>query len=168
MRRASHSIALLLSALLAAARPAGADDAVGRWALHGEGLGQQAVWTGAGLRISVRCERGDPMVMLRITAPGLTPGLQRVTLVVDGLQMDYPVSKSGTTVAPSLESRIALDAPVLDRMLVARRFGVAAGGLHHAAGTPGPALARVVRDCRGLHWPREARIDSSDAGLAKK
>jgi hypothetical protein len=161
MRTTSRSaLVLLVPALVAAA----ADQ---HWQLRGTGVGSEAVWAGSNGQPSawLRCDRGDPVLVLRIAPAQLPRDTEQVTLDADGTGMDYPVSRAG---APGLASRIALDAPILDRMLVARRFTVTAGPQTLATGSPGTALARVVRACRALHWPREARIDPSEAGFAKK
>jgi hypothetical protein len=125
------------------------------------------VWTnGAGVpRAWLRCDRGDPVLLLHIAPAQLPDDTDQLTLEADGIGMDYPAVHAGEA---GLASRIALDAPILDRMLVARRFAVSSGGRTLATGSPGAALARVVRACRALHWPRDARIEPRDAGLAKK
>ncbi|AXK72929.1 hypothetical protein DWG18_12010 [Lysobacter sp. TY2-98] len=138
-----------------------------RWQARGEGLGAQAAWRmpGDGAGLIVQCDRGAARMLLRIEATALPSGLDKASLVADGIGMDYPLDRrsSGGYVA-----RIALDAPILDRMLVARSFTLYGGGRLLQTGTPGEALGRVVRACRDLHWPREASIDPSEAGLAKK
>ena len=116
-------------------------------------------------RVSLHCDQGDPVLLLRVDAGPLPHPPARITLQADGTAMDYPVSRAPDGVPGS---RIALDAPILDRMLVARRFAVSAGGRTLATGSPGAALVRVAGTCRALHWPREARIEPSDAGFAKK
>ena len=137
----------------------------GRWQLRGTGIRSQAVWTAGGEPLLwLRCDHGDPVLVLRVAPAQLSTGADQVTLVADGTGMDYPVARGADR---GLSSRIALDAPILDRMLVARRFAVFAGGRTLATGSPGEALVRVVRACRALHWPRDARIEPSDAGFAK-
>ncbi|GAB6195917.1 hypothetical protein PAGU2595_012230 [Lysobacter xanthus] len=160
----------MLSVALATVAGAGAAAEGGRWAIRGDGPSMQAVWQPPrpARRLWMRCDRGDPVLLLQIDAAGLPAGLQHVVLVADGLRIDYPVQKASLAGVPVFDSRIALDAPVLDRMLVAHRFAIDGGGRVEAVGTPGLALARLVRACRELHWPREASIDPSEAGFAKK
>ncbi|GAB1596722.1 hypothetical protein [Lysobacter claricitrinus] len=164
-------------ALLVSARANAAPAAVGqattaasatiRWQARGEGLGAQAAWLAPSgdAGVIMQCDRGDPRVLLRIDASILPDELQQVTLIADGIGMEYPLER---TTAGGYRSKIALDAPILDRMLLARSFTLYGGGRAVRTGVPGDALARVVRTCRELHWPRDARIDPSDAGLAKK
>lgn len=156
--------------MAAMAAASGASAAVGAlvdgWQPRGDGTGASATWQGRGGDpfVRIRCNHGDPRLDLRITSATLPADLHQVTLVADEVGVDYPVERSGA----SLAARIALDAPILDRMLVARQFAIVVGGRSLSTGLPGETLARVVRACRALHWPREARIDPSDAGLAKK
>ncbi|TZF91431.1 hypothetical protein [Cognatilysobacter lacus] len=156
---------VVLAALVAASAPAA--PSVAHWQLRGSGIDAQAVASGSDgeARVSLRCERGDPVLLLRIAAGLLPPDPTQVTLVADGTGMDYPVVHSE---GQALTSRIALDAPILDRMLAAHDFEVSARGRTLATGSPGDALARVVSACRDLHWPRDARIAPSDAGLANR
>ena len=172
MRRSSHSVGPILAWAALVGLPAGLASAAGtlpldQWHPRGEGLAAEAVWGSAdgATQLRMRCDRADARILLRIDAPAFPAGLQEVTLVADGVGMAYPMepTSDGRYVA-----RIALDAPILDRMLVARGFNVAAGGTVVRTGVPGRALSRVVRACRELHWPRAARIESSDAGFAKK
>ena len=176
MRRASHYrwtvLGLLLTAAVAAPAPA-ADAIAGgastspRWHPRGDGLRAQAAWQpaiGSG-GVIMQCDRGDPRMVLRIDPDLLPSGLQQITLVADSIGVEYPVERTGEG---GYVSKIALDAPILDRMLVARSFPLGGGGRRVKTGMPGAAVARVVRACREFHWPREARIDPSDAGLAKK
>lgn len=120
--------------------------------------------------------------MLRVPAPASAAPVERVRLAADGVVVDYPVQASAWRGVPTLIARIALDAPILDRMLVARDFTVLVTGRSLRTGEPGAALARVVRLCREAHWPRvaatglrparsslrPASMDPSEAGFAKK
>lgn len=168
-RAAAFGVALALFALapaLAADRgdPPAVVDA--RWQPRGDGTSAQAAWRmpdGGG--VTLQCDRGDARILLRVDAGVLPAGLDKLTLVADGVGMDYPLDRSGSG---GYVSRIALDAPILDRILLAQAFSLQGGGRTVQTGVPGDALARVVRACRELHWPRAARIDPSDAGLAKK
>jgi hypothetical protein len=165
MRLTSRYLSVSLLAFAALAQAAGSSSA--RWQARGSGVGREAVWTAGNgePRAWLRCDRGDPVLVLRIAPSVLPQEVDQVILGADGTEMDYPATRGP---APGLASRIALDAPILDRMLVAQRFTISAGGRTLATGSPGTALARVVRACRALHWPREARIDPNEAGLAKK
>jgi hypothetical protein len=156
--------ALLLGAGAACLPAAAAAD--GRWRVRGAGIGTSAVWTttDGGAWVSVHCDQGDPVLILRIDAGKGVRSPTQIMLRADGTGMEYPIARTDGHLA----SRIALDAPILDRMLVARRFDLATNGLTLATGAPGEPLARVVRACRALHWPRDARIDPSEAGFAKK
>lgn len=174
MRRRSQFAALLLPAALAAGGLTAANGSAGGshlgptgvWHPRGNGPTAMASWRGREGEpyVSIRCDRNDPRLLLRVASPHLPVDIDTVTLVADGVGMDYPVERSTGAVT----ARIALDAPILDRMVVARAFGIVAGGRQMSTGVPGEALARVVRACRALYWPREARIEASDAGLAKK
>ena len=156
--------ALVLAWTVATAGAVVADDA--RWRARGDGIGAQAAWRGAaGTGATLQCEQGDARLLLRIDRAVLPAGLEKITLIADGTGMDYPVERAN---AGGYVSKIALDAPILDRMLLARAFTLQGGGRSLQTGIPGEALARVVRACRAHHWPREARIDPSDAGFAKK
>ncbi|HZX80735.1 MAG TPA: hypothetical protein VFE72_07285 [Lysobacter sp.] len=177
--------ALPLLLLAGAVSAAGHDPgAIGtHWRPRGDGIDAQARWVAPdGLRIEFRCDAAEPRILLRLAGDRLPLRLPQVTLVADGIAMPYPVERSGNDVRPGFVTRIALDAPILDRMLVARAFTLTAGERSVATGVPGDALARVVRACRAHHWPREtgsslrparsslrpARMVPSDAGLAKK
>jgi hypothetical protein len=165
IRVGGSALGCALAALCVAPATA-AVSADGRWQLRGSGIRAEAVWTArdGAPRLRLACDHGDPVLVLHV-APAQLPRADQVALVADGTGMDYPLSRDADR---SLSSRIALDAPILDRMLVARRFEVSAGGRTLATGSPGAALVRLVRACRALHWPREARMAPSDAGLAKK
>lgn len=160
---------MLLGVFACVALPGATPAAADRWQRRGDGLDAEAVWASAtgDARLLMRCDRGSPRIDLRLTSGELPPDLQRLTLVADDTAMDYPLEKAATDGVRGYRAKIALDAPILDRMLVARSFTVLAGGRVVQTGVPGNALARIVRTCREHHWPREARIDPSDAGLAK-
>src|SRR5690349_17794071 len=130
------AVAALAAGLAAAGTPAAAAVAAdGRWQLRGSGIRAQAVWTARDgePRVWLRCDPGDPVLDLRIAPAQVVPGDGQVTLLADGTGMDYPVARGADR---ALSSRIALDAPILDRMLVARRFAVSAGGRTLATGSP--------------------------------
>lgn len=156
MRTASRFCAiltLLLSAGIAAGR--GADTPDARWRQYGDGLQAQARWTARdGLRIQVQCDPGDPRIVLRLAGDHLPSKLPQLVLVADGTAVPYPVERTGVGTRPAFVTRIALDAPILDRMLVARSFALKLGDRTVASGVPGSALASVVRACRAHHWPR--------------
>ncbi|MGY4514916.1 hypothetical protein ACVWWW_000484 [Lysobacter sp. HA18] len=176
MRRPSHSsarpirlafaLAAFVCAFAAFASPP-ASQTVGHWQARGDGVGAQAAWRipPGDSGITLQCDHGDPRVLLRIDGSVLPSDLQQVSLIADGIGMEYPLERSA---AGGYRSKIALDAPILDRMLVAKSFTLFGGGRAVRTGVPGDALARVVRACRELHWPRDARMDPSDAGFAKK
>lgn len=189
MRSLSHScrVLALLAGLLGVA-PAVAD---GRWQSRVDGGRIEADWRSpdGATRLRARCDRGDPVIVLRIRSAALPAGLQTLTLAADAVRMGYPLQRTEADDGPGYVARIALDAPILDRILLARAFSLAGGGHTVQAGVPGDALARVVVACRAIHWPRDARrangragvgvadagaqprvarIASSDAGLAKK
>jgi hypothetical protein len=148
--------AALATAALPALAPVGAGGAVpdGRWRLRGRGIGAEAIWTARpdAPHLRLRCDQGDPVLVLEIGPSTLPRSASQVRLVADATGMEYPMQRDGS----KLVSRIALDAPILDRMLLAQRFAVSAGGITVVTGAPGDALAHVVRTCRALHWPREA------------
>lgn len=146
-----------------AARPAPAFE---RWQLRGSGLDAEAVWqaTTGDASLRLRCDRGDPRIDLGLRSSELATDLHRLTLVADGTSMDYPLDRT----AYGYRARIALDAPILDRMLVAQQFTVLAGGRAVQTGAPGTTLARVVRTCRDHHWPRPARSASRREDRAER
>ncbi|HEY4560229.1 MAG TPA: hypothetical protein VIG54_05770 [Lysobacter sp.] len=146
-------MALLLSSGAAVGR--GADTPDDRWRPHGNGLQAQARWTARdGLRVQLQCDPGEPRVVLRLSGDHLPSKLPQLLLAADGTAVAYPVERTGVGARPAFVTRIALDAPILDRMLVARAFALKLGERTVAAGVPGGALARVVRACRAHHWPR--------------
>lgn len=164
-----------------------------RWQPRGTGVASEADWRASdgATRVRIRCDRGDARLVLRIDSDALPAGLQSVALVADGVDMAYPLQKADAAGETAYVARLALDAPILDRILAARAFTLLAGAHTVRTGVPGDALARVVRACRARYWPREAaararqrsnasgarmaasplrdpRMASSEAGLAKK
>jgi hypothetical protein len=71
-----------------------------------------------------------------------------VVVEADGVRMDYPAERREDALAPVLVTRIALDAPIVDRLLMARRMVVTAGSDAIATTAPGDALRAVVDACR--------------------
>lgn len=168
---AGPALALLLASSTALG---GGASAAADWRTRGEGLEARAVWQApdGDPTVSLDCEQGEPRVRLRVASARLPVRVKHVRIAADGVAMDYPVEAAG---AGAVVARIALDAPLLDRMLVAQALTVGIGGRLLQTGLPGAPFHRVVRTCRDLHWPRdarapsrEARIEPSEAGLAKK
>lgn len=161
MRIASHSSTLsaaLVVAVLAwraAAAPLPDD-----WREHGAGVEAEASWlsTDGATKIEARCDRAAPRILLHVRPSPPQAGVQAIALIADAVSMRYPVERVGASDDAAYVAKIALDAPILDRILVARSFRIDAGGRTTLTGVPGSALARVVRACRTLHWPRDPRV----------
>ena len=153
---------LLAGAAMAAAGGAGAVEVP--WRGYGDGIDARARWTAPdGLRVELRCDAAESRIVLRLSGDHLPSRLSQVMLIADGIAMAYPADRTGGDARPAFLTRIALDAPILDRMLVARAFTLRAGERAVATGVPGDALARVVRACRAHYWPREAAAPARPA-----
>lgn len=122
---------------------------VGAWHLQ-ESFPPRAVWgvpAGEGL-VTVGCDRGAGQLVLDRQAIGVADGVRVVTLDADGVRMDYPAERRDDALAPVLVTRIALDAPILDRLLLARRAAFVAGDDTITTTAPGASLQAVVDACR--------------------
>jgi hypothetical protein len=121
----------------------------GRWLLQ-ESHPPRAVWGAPGSEgvLLLSCDPAAGQLLLERQAPGAPEDIRVLTLQADGVRMDYPAHRVETPLAPMLATRIALDAPILDRLLMAGRMTVAAGGDVVATTAPGAPLRAVVEACR--------------------
>lgn len=134
-----------------AAMPAAATSAMatGQWFLQ-ESDPPRAVWgvpASEGM-LSFSCDRANAQLLLERQAIGVPDDVRLVSIDADGTRMDYPAERTDAALAPVLVTPIALDAPILDRMLMARRMAVTAGADVIATVAPGPSLRAVVDACR--------------------
>lgn len=121
----------------------------GRWLLR-ETYPPTATWgvpDSEGI-LTFSCDRGRRQLVMQRQATGVADGVRMVSLDADGTRMDYPAERIEATLAPAMVTPIALDAPILDRLLAARRIRIVAGGDAVVAAGPGAALAAVVDACR--------------------
>jgi hypothetical protein len=94
------------------------------------------------------CDRAAGQLVLERQAIGVPDDVRVVTLDADGVRMDYPAERREDALAPVLVTRVALDAPILDRLLMAQRVVFTAGTDTIATTAPGPSLRAVVDACR--------------------
>ena len=123
---------------------------VGTWHLQ-ESFPPRAVWgvpAGEGM-LSLGCDRAAAQLVLERQAIGVPDGIRVVTLDADGVRMDFPAERRDDALAPVLVTRIALDAPIVDRLLLARRAAFGAGTDTITTTAPGASLQAVVDACRG-------------------
>lgn len=121
----------------------------GRWFLQ-ESDPPTAAWgvPGSEGMLTIGCDRAGGQLLLERQAVGVPDDVRVVVLDADGVRMDYPAERRETTLAPMLVTRVALDAPILDRLLGAQRMRVVAGDDVIATRAPGHALRAVVEACR--------------------
>ena len=123
--------------------------AAGRWLLQ-ESDPPRAVWgvpASVGM-LAFSCDRANGQLVLERQAVGVPEHVRLVSIDADGTRMDYPAKRVDATLAPLLVTPIALDAPILDRMLIARAVVVTAGTDAIATVAPGASLQAVVDACR--------------------
>lgn len=121
----------------------------GQWFLQ-ESDPPRAVWgmpASEGM-LTFSCDRENAQLVLERQATGVSQDVRLVSIEADGTRMDYPAERAETPLAPVLVTPIALDAPILDRMLIARYVVVTAGTDAIATVAPGPSLRAVVDACR--------------------
>lgn len=126
----------------------------GRWMLQ-ESDPPRAVWgvPDSEAMLSLGCERGSGQLLLERQAIGVGHDVRVLSLEADDLRMDYPAERVDGALAPLLVTRIALDAPILDRLMIAARMAVVAGDDAIATTAPGASLRAVVDACRGAQPP---------------
>lgn len=126
----------------------------GRWMLQ-ESDPPRAVWgvPDSEAMLSLGCERGSGQLLLERQAIGVGDDVRVLGLEADDLRMDYPAERVDGVLAPLLVTRIALDAPILDRLMIAARMAVVAGDDAIATTAPGASLRAVVDACRGAQPP---------------
>jgi hypothetical protein len=121
----------------------------GRWHLQ-ESDPPRAAWgvpDSEGM-LTLGCDRAGARLVLERQAIGVPDDVRVVVVEADGVRMDYPAERREDALAPVLVTRIALDAPIVDRLLMARRMVVTAGSDAIATTAPGDALRAVVDACR--------------------
>lgn len=121
----------------------------GQWFLQ-ESEPPRAVWgvpASEGM-LSLSCDREGLQLVLERQAIGVAEDVRLASIEADGTRMDYPAERVDTALAPMLRTRIALDAPIVDRMLIASRVAVTAGTDTVATVSPGPFLRAVIDGCR--------------------
>lgn len=121
----------------------------GQWHLQ-ESYPPRAVWgvPASEGQLDFACDRAQGQLVMTRHAVGVPDGVRLVSLEADGTRMDYPAERRDTALAPMLVTPIALDAPIVDRLLVARRMVVTAGSDAIVTTAPGEALRAVVDACR--------------------
>lgn len=121
----------------------------GRWLLQ-ESYPPRAVWGAPDSEgvLQLSCDPASGQLLLERQAVDVPEDVRVLTLQADGVRMDYPAERVETALAPMLATRIALDAPLLDRLLIATRMTVAAGKDVVTTTAPGPSLRAVVEACR--------------------
>lgn len=132
----------------------------GRWSLR-ESYPPVAAWgvPDSEAMLTFACDGAGHQLVLERQAVGVPDSVRLVSIDADGTRLDYPAERIEATLAPNLVTRIALDAPILDRLLGARRIEVLAGEDAIVATAPGAALRPVVEACR-----RGADAAGADAG----
>lgn len=123
--------------------------AAGRWFLQ-ESDPPRAVWgvpASEGM-LTFSCDRANAQIVLERLAVGVPEDVRVVSIDADGTRMDYPAERADAALAPVLVTAIAPDAPILDRMLMARSLVVTAGTDAIATVAPGASLQAVVDACR--------------------
>lgn len=124
--------------------------AAGRWFLQ-ESHPPRAVWgvpASEGM-LTFSCDRANAQLVLERQAIGVADDVRLLSIDADGTRMDYPAERMDRALAPVLVTPIALDAPILDRMLIAQRLVVTAGDDAITTVAPGPSLRAVVDACGG-------------------
>ncbi len=130
------------------ASPATSGTAAGQWFLQ-ESHPPRAVWGAPASEgaLTFSCDLASAQLVLHRQAVGVAEDVRLVSIDADGTRMDYPAERVDTALSPMLVTTIALDAPILDRMLIAQRLVVTAGDDAIATVAPGPALRAVVDAC---------------------
>ena len=164
----------ITSPLVAMDMPSTSADAgvpTGRWVLQ-KSEPPRAVWGARDSEgvLAFACDAQRQRLVLEREAVGVPDHVRLVSIEADGTRVDYPAERVDATLAPQLVTRIALDAPIVDRLLGARRMAVSAGADAIVADAPGIALRPVVDACRRLPaaQPRAATMVSSERGRANR
>lgn len=131
------------------ASPPAAQGAARWFAAPAGGAGAGAAWgvPDSEPMLSASCEPGSRLRIER-SAEGLPASLRLVTIEADGTAMAYPAERVETTLGAVLVTRLALDAPMLDRMLDAATVTLHAGDDALVMTGTGAALRRLVAACR--------------------
>lgn len=141
------------SVLPPAARPGGPVPA-GDWLVLGSEP-PRAAWgaRASETALTFSCDHRDQRLLLERAAARVPDSVRTVSIEADGTRMEYPAERREATPAPNLVTAIALDAPIIDRLLLARGMTVTAGDDAIATTAPGDALRAVVDACRRAATP---------------
>lgn len=125
----------------------------GQWIRGGDPDAPMALWGAPASEavLTMRCDGESGRIVLEREAHALPDDVRILTLEADGVRMQYPAERVPTELGASLVTRIALDAPVLDRLLVTPGLAVVTGPETLRTGAPGPALGPVLEACRARH-----------------
>lgn len=125
----------------------------GRWFLQGGDDDPRAVWgvPDSEGTLMLRCDHDQGRLVLEREATGLPAHARLLAIEADGTRMNYPAERVDTGLGTSLVTSIALDAPILDRMLTASRLTVQAGDSTLVTTSPATVLAPVVAACRARY-----------------
>lgn len=121
----------------------------GEWMLR-ESYPPTAVWGAQHSegQLVFACDQARAQLRLERHAVGVPSHVRWLSIDADGTRMDYPAERGDSALVQVLATSIALDAPILDRMLGAQRLVVTAGADAIATDAPGAALRAVVDACR--------------------
>lgn len=135
------------------ASTAAAPIASGRWFLRDDPTAPSAIWGAPHSEavLSLTCDAREGRIVLEREAIGIPADTRLLAIDADGTRMDYPAEYVPTTLGANLVTSIALDAPILDRMLGASQLSVTAGGETLVTASPRQVLASVVETCRAHH-----------------
>lgn len=127
----------------------GTPDATGQWRLQ-ESDPPRASWGMPGRedQLTFSCDRASERIVLQRRASEVPGDMRVLAIDADGVRVDYPAERTETASTPRLSTRIALDAPILDRLLIAQRMAVSAGDDRIVTAAPGESLRAVVDACR--------------------
>ncbi|GAB2510525.1 hypothetical protein [Lysobacter humi (ex Lee et al. 2017)] len=101
--------------------------------------------------LRLECDDDAGRIVLTREAHALPGDVRILTLEADGVRMDFPAERVATTLGADLVTRIALDAPALDRLLATPRLAVITGDETLHVDAPGRALRPVLDACRARH-----------------
>lgn len=125
----------------------------GRWVESRREGAPVAAWGAPASEAVLRlhCDEESGRIVLTREALALREDVGIITLEADGVRMDFPAERIPTPLGADLVTRIALDAPALDRLLATPRLAVITGDDTLQVDAPGPALRPVLEACRARH-----------------
>lgn len=125
----------------------------GAWIESGPEGAPVAAWGAPASEAVLRlhCDDDAGRIVLAREAHALPEDVRVLTLEADGIRMDFPAERVPTTLGADLVTRIALDAPALDRLLATPRLALITGTETLQVGAPGRALRPVLEACRARH-----------------